>query len=94
MLLPNITHLWQEPLGIKRLTLFNQSTIARDDGFDGPKNSSSGVFYRWDGALNWKVSKRWELVLPSITVQVPFNDPHDGRGQTELAYGTYLKVKF
>lgn len=87
-------HLWREPFGIKHLTLSNQSSFGRDDGFDGPKNNSRDLFYRWDGGLNWQMGKRLVLTLPSITLQIPFVNPHDGRGQREVAYGMYVKYLF
>ncbi|GEM_PF-3555092 len=93
ILIPMITHVWQRPFGIEKLKLFNTSAFARDDGFNGAGNNSKGIFYRWDGAIELKLSKNLFLT-PSVTVQVPLNNPHDGRENVEVASGISLRYKF
>lgn len=87
VLLPNIKHFWKKPFDIDKLTFSHTTMLVWDDGFDKCKNSSDGLFFRWQGGLEWELSKNTKLILPGLTVLTPLTDPHDGRGgETSLNF--------
>lgn len=93
VLIPMLTHVWRAPFGFEKVNLLNTSAFSRDDGFDGPGNNSKGIFYRWDVGIELRLAKNLFL-SPGFTVQVPLNNPHDGRENVEIASGISLKYKF
>jgi len=79
ILMPNVRHVWSEPLSINRLTLDHTMMTVWDDGFKFAGNSSKGVFARWYGGLHWRLTENVSIRLPGWTVLAPITDPGDGR---------------
>lgn len=93
VLLPNVKHEWQAPFGISTLTFGQKVWLAWDDGFDGPKNSSDGLFLRYDAGLHWQLTEHVTLTAPGFTGLLALTDPHDGRG-SEASLNVGLKFSF
>ena len=93
ILMPNISHTWKKPLGIKPLSIVHQAFVIHDDGFDPPGNDSKGVFLRWNAGLKWQIAKNASLTLPGFCAQVPIQKGDDGRGQA-TSWGTSFSISF
>ncbi len=93
VLMPNISHSWKQPFGIKPLSFTQQAFLIHDDGFNLPKNDSEGYFLRWNAGLRWRLGKKVTLTLPSYIAQVPLHRGNDGRGQA-TSWGSSLAVSF
>lgn len=93
IVIPNVTHVWQKPFGIKRLSFAQQLFAVRDDGFDGPKNDSDGIFARWNGGARWQLTKNLVWTMPGYSIQLPLTKTNDGRGEAR-AWSTSLTLKF
>jgi hypothetical protein len=91
--MPNITHVWKQPFGIRPLSLAHQAFVIHDDGFDGPKNDSEGYFLRWSAGLCWQLNKRITLTAPSFIAQIPLHKGGDGRGKAS-SWGLSLSFFF
>ena len=93
LLMPNVSHTWEQPFGIKPLCLAEQAFIIHDDGFKPAKNDSESYFLRWNAGLRWRLSKSVALTLPSFSAQIPLHSGNDGRGQA-TSWGTSLVFSF
>ncbi len=98
VLLPSINYSWQEPFGLERLTLFQQVTLAWDDGINFANNNSDGFFFRWEPNLCWELYKGKHnnsliMTLPGITILTPLCDTHDNR-KKEISWNCALKYTF
>lgn len=94
ILLPNITHAWEHPFGVQTLKFQHKAWLVWDDGFDGPKNSSDGLFLRYDAGLYWELkSDEVVLMFPGFTGLLALTDPHDGR-ENEASLNFGLKFSF
>lgn len=93
VLMPNITHSWKRLLDIDELTFSHTTYLAWDDGFDMCKNDSDAVFLRWQGGLEWELSKNLKFIFPGLTVLAPIKNAHDGRGW-EKAFNFAFVYKF
>lgn len=93
LLMPNVSHTWRQPFGIKPLNIAEQLFINHDDGFDPAKNDSEGYFLRWNIGARWKIKEVFTLTLPSFSIQAPIHVGKDGRGQA-TSWGMSLSVSF
>ncbi len=91
--LPNVSHSWNNPLGVRFLAFNQQAFIAWDDGFKKPGDDSQGIFFRWSGGLDWKLANNLTLTLPGFTALLPIHRGNDGRRQ-ETSWSTALTFRF
>lgn len=94
VLMPSVTHTWNHPLNIRCLTLVNQLTLVHDTGFKPCGNSSDGLFSYLDVSLNWQLTKRIGLTLPSVELMTPLTETHDGRNSAKATVGGFLTFSF
>lgn len=93
VLRPNVTHRWKAPLGIDPLTINQNGMLVWDDGFNKPKNSSDGIFFRYSACLDWQLSRNVIFSFPQYIISEPITDPHDGR-KGDSSIGGSLMLKF
>ncbi len=91
--MPNIGHAWQKPFGLTKLTFAEQAFIIHDDGFDGARNDSEGIFFRWNASLNWSLNKKVTIMLPGFSHQHLLCGGNDGRGSAS-GWSTAISFKF
>jgi hypothetical protein len=93
LLMPNVSHAWKQPFGIKPLSLAHQAFLIHDDGFNLPRNDSEGYFFRWHAGLKWRLNEKATLTLPGFTALIPIHRGQDGRGQV-TSWGSALSLNF
>ncbi|MDD5110232.1 MAG: hypothetical protein PHI63_03375 [Patescibacteria group bacterium] len=93
VLLPNVTYTWAKPLGYQYLTIANQVYLQYDDGFDRPCNDT-GLFFRWQGGLQWQVADNVILTLPGILALVSMVDHNDDRLDEVFSFNAAVKLIF
>jgi len=93
VLRPNISHTWQNPFGLERVSFSHCPMICWDDGFDLPGDDSNAVFLRWSAGVNWQISENISATLPGVTCLWSIVEGDDGRGE-ETSLNASLKWSF
>ena len=90
--LPNITHVWKKPFGIRSLSFSQQWKFVWQEG-KFKNNDPNGKFVQLDAALVWNAVKNVEIV-PGVRTFFTVGDANDGRSDVEVSPNVTIKFFF
>ncbi len=89
VIMPSITHKWNNPLGVGHSAIQTKATLAWDGGLY--KNDAQGIFFHLDSGLQWKTGNL-TVTLPGIKLISPLTQTDDGRDKSHNLF--YCGVKY
>ncbi len=90
--IPALTHVWDQPLGAKRLALRSRFAVEIDSGF---RNHDAGAFAQFETGLQVKLSEQLTWTALGWKWIEPFSpDRTDGRGEGSDTFFAALTYRF